>query len=349
MPPVEIAIVGAGAIGQALTVDLARRSFVVPVLVESAPDKVAALRRAGRIELSGHMGAASVPLPALDTDAAAAAACRVVIVATTVDCHAEVARGLAPVLGNDHIVLLANGYADGSARFAAALRQAGCATEPAILELNSTPYLVCSPQPGQVHVTARKQWMELTSYRPEAARRHQRLVAELIPGVEVGDNALASSLNNQNPIAHVPSYLMNAALARHSEPVAADATRGGAFYLDDYSGDEVLRLRTAADAERMAVMQALGFGDYVISRPDFARRCYGPHSREAVAPRMGRTFARRFVTEDVPFGLVPIENFGRKLGVGTPVISSMVTLVGLLESQDWRAATREEGDGGWAK
>lgn len=332
----DIAVIGAGAIGQALVVDLARRGYRVGTLIERNANYADALRKAGAIRLTGHMGEAAVELPSLGLDADLAAQSRVILVATTVDAHAAVAHALAPKLADDHIVLLANGYVNGSKRFAAALRAAGCAARPAVLELNTTPYLVCSPEPGRVHVTARKRWMELSSFEDGLAREHHELLAGIVPGIEACDDALASSLNNQNPVAHVPSYLLNAAEARRAEPVAPDAVRGGAFYLEDYSSEEVLLLRAAVDDERIAVMQALGLGDRAIPRAAFSLKSYGPGAREPVSPRMGRTFSRRFVSEDVPYGLVPIEGLARAAGVNTPVISGIITLAGVLESCDWR-------------
>ena len=334
----EISIIGAGAIGQAFTADLVRRGFRVAALTERVAAHVEALRNAATIRLSGHLGRAEVPLPALHTDAAMAASTRIILVATTVDAHEQVALALAPVLTGEHVVVLANGYVKGSARFAKALKAGGCNARPAVLELATTPYLACSVEPGKVHVTARKRWMELASFEDGRAAEHHAALAELIPGIVVCDNALASSLNNQNPIAHVPSYLLNAAEARHGDPVTASAQRGGAFYLDDFSTDEVLRLRAAADAERLSVMNALDLGEYAIPRPEFSQRSYGPDSRESSPPRIGRSFSRRFVTEDIPYGLVPIEELGKQAGVETPVISSLITLVSLLESNDWRAS-----------
>ena len=331
----DIVVIGAGAIGQTFAVDLQRRGYRVSALVEHNSAHVDALRKVGQIRLSGHMGEVNATIPplALNPDAAKG---RVILVATTVDAHEAVAHALAPVLTNDHLVLLANGYVNGSRRFAAALAAGGCVTRPAVLELNTTPYLVCSPEPGRVHVTARKRWMELSSFKDGLAHEHHALLAGIVPGIEVCDNALASSLNNQNPVAHVPSYLLNAAEARRSEPVEPDAPRGGAFYLEDYSSDEVLQLRSMLDHERIQVMRALGLGDYVIARAAFSLKSYGPGARETVSPRMGRTFSRRFVTEDIPYGLIPIEKLARQAGVNTPVISGIITLVGALESYDWR-------------
>ncbi|PWK59995.1 NAD/NADP octopine/nopaline dehydrogenase family protein [Aminobacter sp. AP02] len=335
-PSPDIAVIGAGAIGQTFVVDVASRGYRINMLIDRNAKHLDALNQVGQIRLTGHMGDATVGLPPLALDAAAAAESGVILVATTVDQHEAVAHALSPILIDDHVILLANGYVDGSRRFASALQSAGCRATPAVLELNTTPFLVCSPEPGRVHATARKRWMELSAWQSGLADEHHRLLVGIIPGIEVCDNALASSLNNQNPVAHVPSYLLNAREARNCEAVAPSTHRGGAFYLEEYSSDEVLRLRTAVDRERMDVMNALGFGRYVIARPDFSLKSYGPGAREAVSPRMGRTFSRRFVTEDVPYGLVPIETLAQQAGVNTPVISSIITMIGVLESCDWR-------------
>ncbi|MFT4015130.1 MAG: NAD/NADP octopine/nopaline dehydrogenase family protein [Paracoccus sp. (in: a-proteobacteria)] len=339
-----IAIVGAGAIGQALAADLARGGQAPACLVERPGAHAQALAEAGRIRVTGHLGSFACPLPPLHLDAAAAAEQRVIVVATTVDRHAEVARAMAAALDDDHVVLLANGYVGGSARFLASLEAAGCRATPSVLELNTTPYLVCCPAAGHIHVAARKTWMELSAADPALARAHHALLAGIVPGIEPAENALASALNNQNPVAHVPSYVLNAAEARHCRPVAPDAMRGGAFYLEDFSGPEVLSLRAAVDAERMAAMVAMGFGHLAIPRAEFGIRSYGPGAREALPPRIGRSFAPRFLTEDVPFGLVPIERLAQRSGLRTPVISALITLCCVLESRDWRQE-QEANDG----
>lgn len=342
----NIAIVGAGAIGQAFAVDLTLRGHGVGCLVERAGPHADALAAAREIRLTGLLGDASCPLPALHLDVAAATDHRVIIVATTADCHAAVARGMAAGLDDDHIVLLATGYVDGSARFRAALDEAGCRAGPSVLELSNTPYLACSPRAGHVHIAARKIWMELGSADPSLARSHHTLLASLIPGIEVAENARASALNNQNPVAHVPSYVLNATEARNCRPVGPDSTRGGAFYLEEFNSEEVQRLRLAVDAERMAVMAALGFRHLAIPRSEMGARSYGPDSREASPPRMGSTFSRRFVTEDVPFGLVPVERLARTEGMETPAISALISLCSVLEARDWRNEQAGTGENG---
>lgn len=44
-----------------------------------------------------------------------------------------------------------------------------------------------------------------------------------------------------------------------------------------------------------------------------------------------------YLTEDVPFGLVPIEDMGRLAGVDMPICTSLITLANNLLGRDFRA------------
>ena len=48
-----------------------------------------------------------------------------------------------------------------------------------------------------------------------------------------------------------------------------------------------------------------------------------------------RTIAHRYITEDIPFGLVPMASIGRELGVETPGIDTFIALAGTVSDKDW--------------
>ncbi len=43
------------------------------------------------------------------------------------------------------------------------------------------------------------------------------------------------------------------------------------------------------------------------------------------------------MTEDIPFGLVPIEDMGKLVGIEMPICSSLITLANSLLGRDFRA------------
>jgi opine dehydrogenase len=331
----RIAIVGGGAIGQALAADLGRRGPGVAAIAEADPVQRAALAGTALLQLTGLEGSAGIAMPPILASASQAGACDWLLVATTADRHGEVAAAFAPVCADRHVIVLMTGYADGSGHFVRALRQAGCRAEPLVIELNTTPMLAASPRPGAVHIAARKRWMEAAASDFARMAGVIAMLEAIAPGIVAVPDALASSLNNPNPVAHVPAYLMNLPVAHDGAPAGPDASRGGAFHLDDYVFADVTALRVALDAERLAVMAALGMR--TITRAEFSTLAYGPASRQPSPPRMGKTFPRRFINEDLPCGLMPIAALARIAGIATPLLDGLVAMAATIAGLDMSA------------
>ena len=126
-------------------------------------------------------------------------------------------------------------------------------------------------------------------------------------------------------------------------------TTGGdfRFYTDGVS-PSVARVMDAADGDRLAVVGALGLP--AVPATEWDRRLYGLVGdttfelnrdswvhRDIRAPRELRS---RYLTEDVPFGLVPIASIAHELGIATPAIDLVIDLACLLLDEDLRAAGR---------
>ncbi|MDQ4213091.1 NAD/NADP octopine/nopaline dehydrogenase family protein [Microbacterium sp. ASV81] len=331
-------IVGGGSIGLAAAVDLTRRGYRIDAIIEADQHRAASLRCAGRIRLTGLIGDGELPDPPVSSSCDAVSEADTVLIATTADRYEHVAQGMANHVFARQLVVLATGYVGGAARFAAALRRHGTtiADTPAIFALNTSPYLSYADGQGAVHVAAAKSWMEATAVSPGIAKTHADAIASLFPGCVVADEQMASSLNNPNPIAHVPAYVLNATQAQNE--AAGRIPAGGAFHLSDVTSVQLENLRTRLDDERLEVMAALGFASLALSRGDFGNRAYGPGAREASPPRIGPTFQRRFLVEDVPFGLIPLEMLAQRTGTPVPSITGLIDLVNGMTGVDYRAA-----------
>lgn len=328
----RLAIIGAGAIGLAWAADLVSRGFAVSGLVETDPVRRDALLTRPMLNLTGFLGARDMAMPEM-LDMERAGKADWLLVATTADRHADVARALAPYMRSDTVIVLATGYADGSANFRDCLENSACPAEPLVIELNTTPYLSAIAGPGHVHVAAAKSWLEAAGSDRVRLESQRFLLAKLIPEAEIVPDALASSLNNPNPIAHVPAYIANLETARGGAPAGE---RGGAFYLDDFVTPQINRDRAVLDQERLNVMKAHGLR--AILRADFSLRAYGtPPAREKTPPRIANTFPSRMMDEDVPCGLVPIERMGIAAGLETPMMTKMIDLMSRAAGVDWRA------------
>jgi opine dehydrogenase len=107
----------------------------------------------------------------------------------------------------------------------------------------------------------------------------------------------------------------------------------------------VARVVDALDAERIAVASA--FGAEVPTVREWLARTYGLEGadlypliqrlhhevfKDSPAPS---TLAARYVTEDVPYGLVPIAELGRLAGVPTPVASALTVVASAALGRDF--------------
>jgi len=108
------------------------------------------------------------------------------------------------------------------------------------------------------------------------------------------------------------------------------------------------------DGERLAVGAAMGVTlPSVVAWLESSYGATGRNLYEAIkntenyrgitAPQLGGVDDKlklRYVVEDVPSGLVPVSELGRKFGVNTPAIDAMINLATILYETDFRASGR---------
>lgn len=329
----RIGVVGAGSIGLAVAAVLQREGRTVTCLVDDDEDLVKRTVAHGRISLSGMCGNRDLALPPTTTDRSSLGESDIVLVAVPANRHEAVARETARWLSPSASIVLMTGYVAGTRLFSEWLSAEAPPDRPVppVYELNSTPYLACSWAPGRVHIGGVKAWCELTSDHAMCNVDEVERLRGLFPQAVPTGEWLASELNNPNPIAHVPAYLCNL-----SQATFDGQALGGFFDLSKVADVAVATFRQAMEGERVSVMRRLGLESQIIDRDGFGRLSYPSGSREENPPRIGSMFLPRFIAEDVPCGLVPLESLARSLGVEVPVTSSMITFSGIAKQRDFR-------------
>lgn len=153
---------------------------------------------------------------------------------------------------------------------------------------------------------------------------------------EPREDVLAILLSNLNPPAHVANMLGNLTRAERGEdwPNYGSITQG------------VGRIVDAMDVERLALAKAFGLS--VRSVQDHYVHSFGvspgPVGEMAAAVYKNRpellgpkTLDTRFITEDVPFGLVPLEALGRVVGLKLPLHEAGIALFNAICARNFRA------------
>jgi len=273
----------------------------------------------------------------------------IVYVVTPAFGHRSMAEACAPFVKSGQIICLTPG-SGGSLEFARVL--GGKAGESGILlcESSTLPYGARLIAPGHVRIHVEAATLPTGVFPSNQTKAAIRKLQDVYPMTVPAANVLEAALNNPNPIVHPAATLLNAGRIEFSK---------GRFYLyKEGMTPSVARVYEAMERERFSLLRAarLRYHHYAGLEPgghnlgETREECrerilqtsmdaaFGPDSIQAGIQMKGPTSMHdRFITEDVPYGLVLMGTLGRMLGVPTPMIDAVVNLCGAINRIDyWR-------------
>lgn len=343
----KVAVLGAGNAALAMAGDLTQRGHEVRLWENPALEKnIADLKaRGNRLTLHGEVEG-EVRIHLVTTDAAKA-----VRGAAFVYClmpsygHESAFDHAEPHLEAGQCVLLMPGNF-GSLSLYARLRRRGMEGDVLVGECDTIPYATRIQPDGSSLVFGLKDFMYIAAI---PATRTGELIERLRPAFPIAfralDDVLTVGLANTNMILHCPTMLMNAGRVESGERFR--------FYNDGMT-ESVCRVMEAMDAERLAVGAAVGCKlipeyedallNYNLERTEGNRLydifrdhpVYGNHG-----PDSPTTMTYRYLSEDVPYLLVPLSELGRATGVPQPTVDAVITLAEAANGSDYRRGGRK--------
>lgn len=338
----RIAVLGAGNGGCAAAADLTLRGYEVRLYSRSQSTLDPILRRGG-IELL-EAGKQSFAVPGLVTTRIpeAVADADVVMITTPAVAHDSLAVSLAPHLKSKQIIFLNPGHTGGSLHLAACLRGCGVRTNPKICETATLTYICRLNAPARVEVYRRTTHLCCAVFPG-------RLTAELInevvgfyPNVVPAENVMETGLSNINAIMHPAAMVGNAGWI--------EKTGGDFYFYRDGITPAIARLIAAVDDERLSIVKELGLkplsfvemfyqlgltSDDAASSGSVYQAISESPPNQAIKSPQG--LDHRYLKEDVGYGLVPMAEVGRLVGVKTPVMDALVVLASRISRIDyWR-------------
>lgn len=339
----KISVLGAGNGGCTTAADLARRG--IPCTLFDLPRfeaVLAPIRDSAVLHLTGAFGEHTVPAPAVTTDVRDAVEdADILVLAIPSFAQEPFARACAPFVHPGQIAVLTPGGTGGALAFAAVLAREGAPDGVVVAETLSLPYACRKVEPNHVHVGGVKQNLPVAAFPAIDTATVLTALEPVFPRMLVAAaHVLETSLNNPNAMAHPVPALLNAGWIE---------TTGGdfRFYTDGVS-PSVGRVMDALDRDRLALLAALGLEE--VPAIEWDRRLYGlvgatsyEVNRDSVIHRGIRapdSMRSRYLTEDVPYGLVPLASIAHQLGVETPLIDLFIDLASTLLGEDLRAAGR---------
>lgn len=327
----RIAILGAGAIAYGTAALLTRDGHDVTLWSPSGR-RTAALAAGAPLIASGLViGSFQVRIGASCADALTSA--EAVIIAVPGYAHRYVLEAAAPHLRSEQVVVFSSHLSLAALYLARLLHSRG--VQPAIAALGTTVLTGRQTAPDAVTVRLIRSKIDV-AVLPEAETTRAINICQTLFGdrFTVRAGLLAVSLSNLNPQNHLAIALCN--LTRMEI--------GETWGQTHHTTPAVTRLIEALDVERLTIASAVGCKVRTVHE-HYHLTCNVPVASLADMMQMiGKdrkdvngpvTLDSRYVTEDIPFGVVPTLKLAALAGVPAPLHLSGLRLMSALYSRDF--------------
>lgn len=332
----EIAVLGAGHGGYAMAADLTLAGHEVN-LFNRSPAPIQAIRKTGGIEITGEAvygeGFARIKKATTDMKDAIKDVDVIMIVVPAFG-HEYMINKCMPYLKDRQIIVFNTGNF-ASLRLANELKKMG--KKNLLAETSILIYSSRITGPTSVFVDGLKQKLPIAAFPAKRTDEALKTLRKIYPQLVPATNVLETSLENLNPIFHPVITLLNAGFT--------ERTKGDYIFYKDGVTPGVGRAIQAIDDERANVAKGLGIKvTPTIEWLDIMYSAKGKSIYEAIqnckpyldpGERGPKDFQFRFITEDVPYGLVPMHSIGDVLKVSTPTIRSVIQLWSIINQVDY--------------
>lgn len=192
---------------------------------------------------------------------------------------------------------------------------------------------------AKVNVFAVKNTMPIAALPAAETDTVVEALNEMFPEFTPAENVLETGFNNLNMIVHCPTAVLN--IGRMED------TRGDFSFYWEGMTKSVCRVMERMDEEKMKVGNKLGIK--MLSTLDLLQSFYPAekaginlhdfltHSRVhgGHGPDAPLDLQHRYVSEDIPYGLVPVHSFGELASIPTSAIDSIISLASIINEVDY--------------
>jgi opine dehydrogenase len=328
-----VAIFGAGSVALANAVWLAREGHEVR-LWSAVEEERGRLAAAGVIEHEGIVSGSARITVAADPGAAVAGA-DVVMVAAPAFAHAALMHAAAPNVTPEQLVVVHPVTGLSSMLMSRLLKERG--VKPTIADLSTSLFTTRRQSTTKVRILRIKELIDVATIPADRGEAALGVLRRLYGDrFRLEPNALAISLNNHNPVYHVPPLLCNLSRAEKAED----------WIIWDSITPGVARFVKLVDDERLAVVRHYGTREIPVDQ--YFRQSFGVDGRDLdeIFPKVTeklkgpigpQQFDHRFVTEDVPYALVFYWSLGKVAGIEMPLTECLIKLTSAIWQRDFIA------------
>ncbi len=330
----KIAVLGAGNGGCAAAADLTLRGYEVRLFSRSDATLLPIIRQGGITLVEGGEEKFAAPyfhsshiIPVIDR-------VDLIIVVAPAVAHDYLAQSMASHLQDGQRILLNPGHTGGSLHFANMLRRAGSKAIVRLCETVTLTYICRMLQPARVEIYRRTTNLRCAAFPARDTRELIADIQRIYPNVTAAKNVLETGLSNINAIMHPAGMLGNLGWI--------EKTRGDFLYYREGITPAIAAWIEGVDRERLEIVKRLGLAPAAFveifhqagltseearASGSIYRAIHESEPNFKIKSPAG--LDHRYLHEDVGYGLVPMAEIGRLLGVETPVMDSLITLASL--------------------
>ena len=330
MENMKVAVLGGGNASHTIAADLTLKGLKVNMFeMEQFAGSMRSVFETRQIEISGVAGSGIAHLNMVTSDILTAIQdVEVIFIPLPGFTVSAYARLLAPVIKADQIVLLLPGSL-GALEMKAALRKHGNHKQVIVAEAGGLPFATRLVGPGKVMTYHIRVMCGLAAVPGDAGRKVYEKVKDLY-NFELKETVVETGLGHLTPLLHPAGTLLNAGRIERSH---------GDFYMyEEGMTSSVVKVIEALDLERLRIGESLGV--HLPTGVDMmVESGYGPRGSlwESINGSAGLTpvkgpvsLQNRYLTEDVPFGLVAWACLGDAVGVETPIMDAFIAIGGAI-------------------
>lgn len=344
-----VTVLGAGNGGHAVAAELSLAGFAVNLFeLPRFEAGFTTVLRTKEITVDGDSGERTARLNLATTDIRSAiAGAGTVFVVTPAFGHKAMAEACAPHIREDQTVALLPG-SGGSLEFAHIFRRRRRSRGVVLAESTTLPFGARLKSPGIVSVFVKALILPVGVFPSERTAAVVRDLRRFFPAILPARDVLEAAVNNANPIVHPVAVLFSAARIEHA--------RGDFHLYAEGMTPAVARALESLNTERIAVCRALGYRLYHWDDLNFqgaslgeteeecrARilttsmdACFGAGSIQPGLKMRGPANLRdRYITEDVPYGMVLLSTLGALVKVPTPTHDAVIRLTSVINRTDY--------------
>lgn len=330
----KVAVLGGGGNAQAIAADFSLTGCEVNLYnLPTYAHTIEHLIETRQIEKLGSKGTTCrtgvATLNQVTTDMAEAIrGVDLIVISTPAYGHSDFFDLLAPELDDGQTIILIPGNW-GALRLRNLLKERGIKKKVQIAETDRCMQICRASEhflgPGKVRVIIERDVLMLAAIPSSDTDDVIKVLKPLYPRLSRGANVIETSLNNPNLVIHGPLMIMNAGWLEH--------TAGQFMIYRDGATPAVGQVTDDLIRERDQVLAAMDFETNPVA-PFYEqiKAADWVHDPCEVGPP---TMQHRYLSEDIPYGLVPLSSFGDLLQVETPVSDAVVQIAASVNQDDY--------------